>query len=567
MRIVNVSAIIALAACSALPSFAQLTGPSTSQTPYVLPVSNWGSSVKTLSLISNGPTVGMTVGGTPYPGTIPTSFAGDETYPLLGGAGSYRLAGIPDGMGAVKNVDGSFDLFVNHELGASVGAVRAHGSRGAFISQWRIQPNGTVIGGKDAITNVNLWNIAGGAYQNFNTATPMPKYSQGGVFGAQGWDNVNPSKDGIGRLCSADLPAVSAFSFGALGTTERLFMNGEEIGQPGRAFATVVSGPNAGTMYELPRLGDFSWENSVASPKAQAKTVVLGLDDTTPGQLYLYVGDKTASGSEVDRAGLTNGVLYGVKVPTAPVASGASIESRSAALNAGKGVPVAFTTHLHGDTTAVSGVDLDASSRTNGVTDFLRPEDGAWDPRPGRENDFYFVTTDRFNTPSQVGRSRLWKMVFTDIANPQAGGSIIMLMDGTEGQQMFDNMTIDSNGRIVIQEDPGNQAYLARTWIYDTSDGRFGPIAQFDAARFGGPTFPFNQDEESSGIIPAFDLLGDGWYLGNVQAHYGFDVNGLVEGGQIYAMYIDPTLQVPEPSALALIAVPALGLVRRRSRR
>ena len=40
-------------------------------------------------------------------------------------------------------------------------------------------------------------------------------------------------------------------------------------------------------------------------------------DDTGPtpgGQIYVYIGTKTASGSPVAMAGLTNGSLYGVSV-------------------------------------------------------------------------------------------------------------------------------------------------------------------------------------------------------------------------------------------------------------
>ena len=47
-------------------------------------------------------------------------------------------------------------------------------------------------------------------------------------------------------------------------------------------------------------------------------------------------------------------------------------------------------------------------------------------------------------------------------------------------------------------------------------------VAEHDPDRFapGGADFLTN-DEESSGVIPAFDILGEGWYLMDVQAHYG----------------------------------------------
>ena len=91
-------------------------------------------------------------------------------------------------------------------------------------------------------------------------------------------------------------------------------MSGEESGPEGRAFAHIATGANAGTSYELPRLGKFSWENAVASPYSANKTIVGGMDDATPGQVYFYIGTKTNTGTEIDRAGLTNGKVFGVAV-------------------------------------------------------------------------------------------------------------------------------------------------------------------------------------------------------------------------------------------------------------
>ena len=43
--------------------------------------------------------------------------------------------------------------------------------------------------------------------------------------------------------------------------------------------------------------------------------MVAGLDDVTiNGQVYFYVGTKTNTGSDVDKAGLNNGKLFGVAV-------------------------------------------------------------------------------------------------------------------------------------------------------------------------------------------------------------------------------------------------------------
>ena len=37
-----------------------------------------------------------------------------------------------------------------------------------------------------------------------------------------------------------------------------------------------------------------------------------------------------------------------------------------------------------------------------------------------------------------------------------------MLLDGTEGQQMLDNMTVTKDGKILLQEDVGNNAHLGQ---------------------------------------------------------------------------------------------------------
>ena len=55
----------------------------------------------------------------------------------------YRMAGIPDGLGAFDNADGRFTVLMNHELGASSGVARAHGGKGAFVSTRTCSPRTT----------------------------------------------------------------------------------------------------------------------------------------------------------------------------------------------------------------------------------------------------------------------------------------------------------------------------------------------------------------------------------------------------------------------------------------
>ena len=78
---------------------------------------------------------------------------------------------------------------------------------------------------------------------------------------------------------------------------------------------------------------------------------------------------------------------------------------------------------------------------------------------------------------------------------------------------MFDNMTIDKPGRVFLQEDVGNQEHNGKIWMYNIATDTLELVAQHDPARFGDlgvpATAPFNQDEESSGIIDGLDILGE----------------------------------------------------------
>lgn len=69
------------------------------------------------------------------------------------------MVGIPDGLGAFDNGDGTFSVLVNHELGATAGIVRAHRSQGAFVSKWIVRKDDlSVVSGSDLIQQQLLWN-------------------------------------------------------------------------------------------------------------------------------------------------------------------------------------------------------------------------------------------------------------------------------------------------------------------------------------------------------------------------------------------------------------------------
>jgi hypothetical protein len=143
----------------------------------------------------------------------------------------------------------------------------------------------------------------------------------------------------------------------------------------GAVSAPLLPGPDAGCTYDLPWLGRFSWRNSVAKPDAGARTVVAGLHDTGGGQVYFYVRSKKDTGTDVDRAGLTGGNLYGFNI------DGVSAETDAITL---PGDSASFSLVPLGDVSQLTGVQLDALSKSSGVSGLDRPEDGSWAPSDPR---------------------------------------------------------------------------------------------------------------------------------------------------------------------------------------
>ena len=449
----------------------------------------------------------------------------------------YRMVGIPDGLGAYASSNGNFTLLMNHELGGTSGIVRAHGSKGAFVSRWIIdRATLKVRRGQDFTQTPNDVYI-------FDPATDH--YLQGTIA----WQ----------RFCSGDLAKEGAFYYNGLGTTERIYLNGEEITtvansvvvDQGRAWARVATGGHAGETWHLPLMGRMAYENLVASPHPQEKTIVALLDDSSintaplitssvPSEVYFYIGRKKKHGHPIVAAGLTNGNFYGVKVSVEgnPVTEESNDFGLGIAATGfvGKG---RFSLHDMGDVSDLTAVQIEELSFAARVTRLQRVEDGAWDP--ARRNDFYFVTT-----ASLTANCRLWRLRFDDIERPEKGGTIEILLKGNEGQGMLDNVTIDHRGRILMDEDPGGDDRVAKIWLYDISSGSFIQVGEHNP-KFFEPTILNNSafltnDEESSGIIDAEHILGEGWFLLDVQAHKTNPDPELVEFGQLLAMYVDPEI-------------------------
>jgi Bacterial protein of unknown function (DUF839) len=345
------------------------------------------------------------------------------------------------------------------------------------------------------------------------------------------------------RFCSGDLPKPSAFfhSASGKGTPTRLYLNAEEADENGRVFAHIVSGGQKGTSYQLPYLGKAKWENALAHPASGQKTVVLMLEDRSPGQLYLYVGNKQATGGVVQRAGLQGGKLYAVKVTNGgPNYNAGAVRVEDSGAIDGRFALVDVTSAA-----LSSSAGLETRSDQLAATEFARPEDGHWDPTNPRV--FYFNVT---GSPSES--ARLYRLRFDGTSWP-AGGAIELVVDsrsltGTDGQTArgFDNLTVSPNGIVMVQEDSGSDAYLAKTWKVNPAN----PLGALQVVRSnpaffspGGANF-LTLSEEQSGIVDVTSFVqpapwsqpGRRYYLGDIMDHSTEPDPELVQGGQLYLM-------------------------------
>jgi hypothetical protein len=195
---------------------------------------------------------------------------------------------------------------------------------------------------------------------------------------------------------------------------------------------------------------------------------------------------------------------------------------------------------------------LEKWSQLNGVFNFIRVEDIAYDRRPGKSNVVYVVDSGRgtapavepFFGPGISTNGRVWKMVL-DPSDPTIVTGMSILIEGDDNPvktlgeiHQPDNIESTVNG-LYITEDPGSSQQFnftpaqladprrteARLWQYRFDTGVATVAAKVDQSADEGPTDVDLASKgnlgawESSGVIDASSVFGPGAFLINVQAH------------------------------------------------
>jgi hypothetical protein len=426
----------------------------------------------------------------------------------------FQMVGIPDGLGAHANKDGTTTLFMNQEMPngrVSEPIVGQPLARGAFVSKLILAADGSVLSGDLAYENVYAENVFVGPAATISNATP----------------------------------AFSRFCSGALGWKDEgfdrpIYFCGEESGGTatfdGRGGQAVAIFDNA--VWTLPKLGHLAWENAVPRPDKGKHTVIMCMEDGEVGdcQLYMYVGRKEYwADSALRRNGLDNGALY-------VFVAYSKTKTNEAALPNGN-LPGKWV--LLPGAENMTDVELEAASDAVGAFAFDRIEDGAF--RPGKPGEFYFVTTGG-SASNALGR--LYRLAL-DARNPLGAARLTVLYNadqviaaGGDIAVSPDNIDV-SEDYIMIQEDGTAQSRVVmgakgrngNIWRMNLRTGAMENVVElYSIGRDGIVTNPGVW--ETSGIIDTKSMFGANSWLFDVQAHSPTraPLPNTVEDGQLLLM-------------------------------
>jgi hypothetical protein len=475
--------------------------------------------------------------------------------------GGYLFEAIPDGISLDPNGQGTVDVFVNHETS---------------LVPFPYNPTSpTEANSQNDFVNAEVSRLR------------LNQHSAGVLHAAK----VIGNEANYQRFCSNYL-ATEKESF------ERpiLFTNEEAIdwvNRTGKAWPATIGAPEArqagvvvaydvksGTYRTVWGMGRHNHENDVAIP-GYGKPVVMSGDDSfvnnpaqsqlysyiapsasavlsDQGDLWAFVSDTAGFDDYLDFAPGSTQEITGhfVKVPK-DIATGRKADGTDL-MSADKGYPAPPNDGSWQRDPSGKGIDgpqwvLEHWGDLNGVFQFVRVEDIAYDKRPGKSNFVYVVDSGRGTAGApQAGRStngRVWKMVL-DPADPTKVLSMSILIEGDDRAvkdptriHQPDNIESTTNG-LLITEDPGSSQQFP-FGSDNPASANFDPTAttaRLMAFRFASPgvvtpVAKVNQDAdesttdvdsagpgnlgawESSGVVDASSVFGPGAFLIDVQAH------------------------------------------------
>lgn len=446
--------------------------------------------------IASGANGGFLTAAQPYVTMVDA--ANDSVVPLITAndmlPSGYKFSKIPDGLGAVAKGDGTVNVFVSHELNNSTN--------------------------HEGFAKLSLLKLS---------------TTDGSVLDAK---YLIDGTEGYERFCSGYLAEGHGFPV-------PVYFANEEVDD-----GIVVAVMENGTRKEMPWLGKFSHENTIAVPSfwdKAGKIVLLGFEDgeATESEVYMYVANS------FEDLWNGNGQLYVFgALDHSTYNTWDDIYFKNWWVRA-QWIP------LDWDHATQDEADLHSEAIAKGAFKFIRPEDGATDKRLGFRDRFYMADTGSDVDESDVAipagmngqtweKGRMYKFEFTDDADPTKI-KFRVFMDGNDSRApgfgvMINPDNIDVSGKkLMIQEDAIGPTRIASTSpYYDIT--RNAKVLMVDLETFKLEVVAYvnqlpdpaaqHRNWESSGIIDASESFGEGSWLLDIQAH------SIQEGGQLLLMKI-----------------------------
>ncbi len=405
--------------------------------------------------------------------------------------GNYQMAATPDGLGTVDNGDGTFTLYMNHELTSQDKANLSDARVSRLIIDKATQ---TVISG----------------------------------------DYVIAGNEGYARFCSATLVGP------AEGFATPMFFTNEESTDSKFGGISLAVDTKTGKVTNMPWLGKLSHENTLVAPGFPGKTVVFTTDDSAPGGVYMFVANSSADV-------LTgNGQLYALAIDGTPT------EADLLKGQAYTGKWVALTNDDNKDAktlrAAMEKKGATVFARPEDATYDRNDPSTIYFATTGRSG-YNNAAGKEINAKGKIHRVKM------DPSDPTKVTEFRVVLDGNAGDDIVnpDNLDADKTG-LMIQEDLNAEFRNrpGRLLRYDFASGKVTPILELNQKDFNGQPIAGDKpgEWESSGVIDASSILGPNTWLFDVQAHTlkTPQFGGTDEGGQLLVLRFGAAPS-PAPSA------------------
>jgi hypothetical protein len=308
------------------------------------------------------------------------------------------------------------------------------------------------------------------------------------VLGGTYLFNGNLVTEGYERFCSATLREINGTPY---------YFTGEEAINAGHDGTSIVMNAATGQWWSTPQFGHIQHENIVPVERIKKFMVVTTDDDFrigSPSLFLAYIADS------LQDAIAGNGQLY---VWKATNDSDTPFTIHEGDTIPGEFVPLSQAENLNSTT-------IKTAARAKGAFQFSRLEDVATAQQTAGR--LYFADTGKIGDVTETGR--IYRMDI-DPSDPTKASVTFELDSATHGFANPDNLDTSSQS-LVFQEDresPFRDDYN-KVLVYDFRTGTVRQVARVDP-------YPGQRrgQWESSGVINAQTLLGNNWWLLDVQAH------------------------------------------------